>query len=282
MKKFLLILLMACVNWVPPLALSQDQQRDIASLPWQLGPVVAKIGEMATINVPAGYMFLDAENTKIFDRINGNPPAEGFYTVMPESGGWFGQFYFEETGYVKDDETLDPDNLLSSLKSGDKASNEERVKLGMGKLYTDGWAVVPHYDEQSKHLEYGVRLRDENGQLNQNYTIRLLGRSGVMNALLVGDIESLDSDLRDFRTVVANYQFVPDQTYSAYQPGDKVAEYGLAALVLGGAAAVATKKGFWAILAGFIASAWKFIIALGVAALAGIAKLFGKKNSQGE
>lgn len=279
MRNILLILLAAYLSNVSTSAFSQDQQTDIASLPWQRGPVVAKIGEMATINVPAGYMFLDAENTKIFDRINGNPPVEGFHTVMPETGAWFGQFYFDETGYVKDDEKLDPDDLLSSLKSSDKAGNEERVRLGMGKLYTDGWAVVPHYDEDSKHLEYGIRLRDEDGNLLQNYKIRLLGRSGVMNALLVGDIESLDSDLRDFRTVIANYQFIPDQTYSAYQPGDKVAEYGLAALVLGGAAAVASKKGFWAVLAGFIASAWKFIIALGVAALAGIAKLFGKKNS---
>jgi uncharacterized membrane-anchored protein len=223
-------------------------------------------------------MFLDAENTKIFDRINGNPPVEGFYTIMPESGGWFGQFYFEETGYIKDDEEIDPDNLLSSLKSSDKAGNEERERLGMGKLYTDGWVVVPHYDEVSKHLEYGVRLRDEQGGLNQNYKIRLLGRSGVMTALLVGNVESLDSDLREFRTIIDNYSFVPSEAYSAYQPGDKVAEYGLAALVLGGAAAVASKKGFWAVLAGFIASAWKFLLALGVAALAGIGKLFGRNK----
>ena len=271
--------LVALILTLFPIALF-SQDNELLSLPWQRGPVTATIGDKATVNIPPGYMFLDAENTKIFDRMNGNPPDEGFYTIMPESGGWFGQFYFEEAGYIKDDEEIDPDNLLSSIKSADKAGNEERERLGMGKLYTDGWAVVPHYDEVSKRLEYGLRLRSEQGGLSQNYKIRLLGRSGVMTALLVGNVESLDSDLREFRTIIDNYSFVPSQAYSAYQPGDKVAEYGLAALVLGGAAAVASKKGFWAVLAGLIASAWKVLLALGAAALVGIAKLFGRNKDK--
>ncbi len=53
-----------------------------------------------------------------------------------------------------------------------------------------------------------------------------------------------------------------------------MAAYGLAALVLGGAAAVATKKGFWAVLGGFFAAGWKFIIAAFVALGAGIGKIF--------
>lgn len=273
---------MAVVITLPTLAFPQEPQNEIANLPWQRGPVVAKIGDLATVNVPEGYMFLDPENTKKFLVLTGNLPQDDQYTIMPEQGGWFSQFSFSPDGYVKDDETIDADDLLSTLKSSDKAANEEREKLGLSKLYTDGWAVVPHYDEISNHLEYGIRVRDQEGNLYQNYRIRLLGRSGVMTALLTGDISTLESDLQSFRGIIANYEYVPEQAYAAYREGDKVAEYGLAALVLGGAAAVATKKGFWAVLAGFIASTWKFIAALGVAALAGIAKFFGRKNSQGE
>jgi len=46
----------------------------------------------------------------------------------------------------------------------------------------------------------------------------------------------------------------------------------------GGAAAVATKKGFWALIGGFLAAAWKFVAAAVVALLAGIGKMFKKKT----
>ena len=54
---------------------------------------------------------------------------------------------------------------------------------------------------------------------------------------------------------------------------------GCVPLVLGGAAAVATKKGLWGIIGGFLAATWKFLIAGAVALLAGVGKLFGRKES---
>jgi uncharacterized membrane-anchored protein len=57
-----------------------------------------------------------------------------------------------------------------------------------------------------------------------------------------------------------------------------VAEFGLAALVLGGAAAVATKKGFWAVIGGFLAAFWKLLAGLAVAAVAALGGLFKKKQ----
>ena len=62
--------------------------------------------------------------------------------------------------------------------------------------------------------------------------------------------------------------------------GDKVAAIGLGALVLGGAAAVATKKGLWGIIGGFLAATWKFLIAGAVALFAGAGKLFGRKKKK--
>jgi uncharacterized membrane-anchored protein len=48
--------------------------------------------------------------------------------------------------------------------------------------------------------------------------------------------------------------------------------------VLGGAAAIATKKGFWAVLGGFLAAGWKFIAAGAVALSAGLRRFFGRKS----
>jgi uncharacterized membrane-anchored protein len=58
------------------------------------------------------------------------------------------------------------------------------------------------------------------------------------------------------------------ERYAEFKQSDRVAEFGLAALIAGGAAALATKKGFWAIIAGFLAAAWKFVAAAVIGVLA--------------
>ena len=78
--------------------------------------------------------------------------------------------------------------------------------------------------------------------------------------------------------MLTGFQYLPGETYADVQEGDKIAEYGLAALIAGGAAAVATKKGFWAVLAGFFATAWKFIAAAVVGLGAWFKSLFKKKE----
>ena len=54
----------------------------------------------------------------------------------------------------------------------------ERRRLNLPLLRIDGWAVAPHYDIETRRLEWGTRLLDEQNEVTVNYTIRLLGRSG--------------------------------------------------------------------------------------------------------
>jgi hypothetical protein len=91
---------------------------------------------------------------------------------------------------------------------------------------------------------HGWCLRGEDNTLVVNYAIRLLRRRGVRHAVLVTDPARLTADVAEFKTALAGYTFVTGERYSEFRAGDRVAEYGLAALVLGGAAAVATKGGF--------------------------------------
>lgn len=257
---------------------NQNAGEEFRKLAWQSGPSVGQIASKATINIPSGYMFLDEKNTSRFLELSGNPPRDGHYLLAPQSGKWWSVFSFSPSGYVKDDEKIDADALLKSLRDGDAAGNEERKRLGMKAIYTDGWAVNPHYDEQTKRLEWGVRLKTDGGQLVTNYTARLLGRTGVMSAVLVSGVDTLPSDTQEFKTSLQQFSFDSGEKYAEFKPGDKVAEYGLAALIVGGAAAVATKKGFWAVIAGFFAAFWKILAAVAVAALAGIGKLFKSKK----
>jgi len=51
---------------------------------------------------------------------------------------------------------------------------------------------------------------------------------------------------------LAGYRFNSGDTYSEFKSGDKVATYGLAALIVGGGAAVAAKSGLLKFLGKFI------------------------------
>ena len=221
----------------------EELRRKMASLAWQRGPTEGRIGGLATIKVPEGQLFLDSANTRRFLELNDNPPRDNRYALVANDLSWFAVFFFEETGYVKDDEKLDPDKLLKALQNADGASNVERKRLGMGTLYTDGWHVMPHYDPATRRLEWGARLRTDSGQYVVNYSIRLLSRRGVMHVVLVSGPDELNHDINVFKTSLASYNFVPGERYSEFRSGDRVAEFGLAALVLGGAAAVAVKSG---------------------------------------
>jgi uncharacterized membrane-anchored protein len=250
--------------------------QELQKLSWQRGPGEGAIGGKAKIQIPNGFSFLDERNTRRFLELMGNPPRDGHYLIAPANLDWFAVFSFDPVGYVKDDEKIDAAELLDSLKKGDAPGNEERKRLGMAPIYTDGWHVPPHYDSGNKRLEWGMRLRDEKGGLHVNYTSRLLGRSGVMSAVLVSSPQTLNDDMKEFNSALAGYRFVAGEQYAEFKQGDRIAEYGLAALVVGGAAAAAAKAGLfkslgkflWVIIGGGLMGGWALL-----------KKLFGRKET---
>jgi uncharacterized membrane-anchored protein len=76
--------------------------------------------------------------------------------------------------------------------------------------------------------------------------------------------------------VLANYSFQTGQSYAEYRPGDKVAKYGLAALVVGGAAVGAAKLGLFTSLILLFKKGFKLVIVAVVAIIASLKKLLGK------
>lgn len=259
-------------------AQTADQQQlgqQLRALGWQRGPSVAQIGTRASIQIPAGYVFLNDSDTSKFLRLLGNPPKPGHYAFAPETLDWFAVFSFSESGYVKDDEKIDGDALLKTLKDSDGPANEERRRLGMETITTEGWLVPPHYDLATKRLEWGTRLRSGGGEQVINYTSRMLGRTGVMAATLVSSPEKVGADMDVFRRDLNGFKFNPGQTYAEYRSGDKVAEYGLGALIVGGAAAAAAKTGILKSLFKFI---WVGVIAAGAAIGAVWKKITGRRS----
>ena len=251
--------------------------QELQKLAWLRGPGEGNVAAKAKIRIPDGYSFLGERDTRRFLELMGNPPRDGHYMIAPTNLDWFAVFSFDPVGYVKDDEKIDADALLDSLKKGDGPGNDERKRLGMEPIYTDGWHVPPHYDAGTRRLEWGMRLRDEKGGMHVNYTSRLLGRTGVMSAVLVSSPGTLNEDMKAFNGALAGYQFNAGEQYAEFKSGDKIAEYGLAALVVGGAAAAAAKAGLFKSLGKFL---WVIFGGMAMGGWALLKKFFGKKETK--
>lgn len=256
-----------------------EENDPFSELDWQVGPRTSDIAAKASLKLADDtFAFLDEANSKKFLELTGNIPESGNFTLLSVKDDWFALFTFDPSGYVKDDEKVDPDTLLKQLKSGDEAANEERKRLNIPQMYTEGWRVPPHYDPETKQLEWGLKARGDDGHEISNYTIRILGRTGVMSATLVSNPETLDTDVKNFKAVLKGFDFNSGERYSEFKEGDRLAEYGLAALVAGGLAVAASKKGVWAAIASFAAATWKFLAAGFIGLLAWIRSRFTKKN----
>lgn len=245
--------------------------QQLAELNWLMPGSLGRVADKAEFKTNDTYTFLGSADTDKFLVLNGNPPQGNAYTVAPVKGSWFGVLNFAAEGYVKDDEKIDADELLNGLKEQNALSNEERRKQNYPTMVLEGWHFPPRYDTLNKRLEWATKFRNEQDQsVTVNVSTRILGRSGYTSAILVTDPNTLDQDLLDFKNALKNFQYVGGEKYSEWKEGDKIAAYGLGALVLGGAAAAAASKGGFkviglAILAG-LAAVW-----------AGIKRFFGRK-----
>lgn len=110
-------------------------------------------------------------------------------------------------------------------------------------------------------------MGESGGASNINRIVKILGRRGVMTATLVVSPEELADGMSNADELLASYQYLPGNKYAEYIPdSDKLAEYGLTALVVGGAGAAAVKSGL-------LAKIWK-PIALGLLAVGAAIKRF--------
>jgi len=268
-------------------ALAADQA---PSFNWKTGKI--EIGDnIASMNLPGNFRYLDPKQSKtVIEDLWDNPKgsADGVLgmifpsTMDPVSDeSWGIVITYEDSGFVKDDDAdnIDYEELLATMQKDIKESNPEREKAGYPSLELVGWATQPHYDKASHKLFWAKELKFGNNSENTlNYNFRILGRKGVLVLNAVSGMKQLKDIESKSAPLLASVNFSDGNRYAEYVPGkDKIAEFGIAALIAGGAAAAA-KTGLLKSLWIGILAAKKFII-VGLIAAAGFVKrfFFGKK-----
>ena len=269
------------LSGLPPEQLAMLQK--YAAIPWQSGPTVGEIGDMAQIEVPEGYMFTGASGAQDLLELYGNPRDPGMLAAIvseDEDSDWTLIFQFDEIGYVDDSDrdSIDAGALMSAFRASIEPGNQQRRQLGLEEMSSMDWQEKPFYDGQTNNLTWALKVNFPSGS-TINYDIRLLGRRGVMEATLLADPETYAQQVPEVKQVLANFSFTDGNKYSQWTKGDKVAAVGLTGLIAGGGMVAAAKTGLLAKIGLLFAKGGKAII-IGVIVFFGaiasfIKRLFG-------
>jgi uncharacterized membrane-anchored protein len=266
----------------PAPAEESDEANFFKSMSWTMPGEKATIGDLAELAVPEGTRFTGPDGTrKLLEAFHNPTDGSELGLLTTDELDWYIIFDFADIGYVKDadKEKLDADEMLESLRAGNRASNEERQKRGWPTITLTGWHTPPFYNKETNNLEWCIKGASQGHDI-VNYNTRILGRGGVMSANLLVAPDKLDATLPSIKAILQGFSYREGQKYSEWKSGDKIAKYGLSALVVGGAVGVAAKLGLLGKLAASLGKLWKVIILGLLGALAALKQLlFGKKQT---
>jgi uncharacterized membrane-anchored protein len=251
---------------------------------YQTGEVVLP-NKVATLHLGGSYRYLAPTETERLLVAWGNEPGNDTQgAIIPtevdpmSETGWAVILTYINDGHVDDSDAadIDYDDLLSDMKAGTEEANEARKQAGYEPVRLIGWAEQPHYDAAAKKLYWAKELQFGTSAHTLNYDVRVLGREGVLSMNAVATMDQLGQIRSDMKPLLGIAEFNQGHRYAEYNAStDRLAEYGLGALIAGG---VAAKLGLFGKLAALLVAFKKFIF-IGLVALGGLAaKLFGRKK----
>ncbi|PHN18472.1 DUF2167 domain-containing protein [Pseudomonas sp. ICMP 460] len=266
---------------------AETAEHFLGSLKQKTGLITLPSG-IATLKLNDEFYYLDpADTERLLTDGWGNPP--GFKTlgmIVPKAvsplseRGWGVIVSYNADGHVSDEDAakIDYAEMLKQMQEEDVEDNKQRQKQGYAGLHLLGWAEPPHYDDSTHKMYWARELKaDDANQNTLNYSIRVLGREGVLELNAVAAMADLPVIKQELPKVLAFTNFTDGNLYTDFNPStDKLATYGLAALVAGG---IAAKAGLFAKIGLFLLAAKKFLVIGVVALLAMIRKLFNRNKA---
>jgi len=256
-------------------------------LKYQQGQIALGDG-VATVNLNEAFRYVDPAGTEtLLNGIWGNPPSsqKSLGMIVPadfnpfSDQAWCVVMRYQQDGYVKDNdaEKINYTKLLKQMQDGMRKANAQRVKDGYPSIELIGWATPPRYDQQTHKFYWAKELNfgDSKGEHTLNYNLRILGRRGILELNAVSGMSRFAEIEKATPQILSMVDFNPGNRYADYTAGsDKVAAYGLAALVAGG---IAAKAGLFKGLFIALLAMKKFVIIGAIAVIAFVKKLFGRK-----
>ena len=262
-------------------------------------PIPGRTGDVAlppahaTLRVPAGYRFVDAEGARhmlvdywdnpedVAKGVLGMLVSEDCKGFVDVETAYF--FEYHDVGYVpdKDAASLDFAKVLREMQREAKA---DRSRPAPFRAELVGWAIPPRYDAERKVLSWGRHLSfgDPSGETKDvlNFDMRILGRRGILNVNAVADLDAADEVSAAREGIVGAVTFDPGYAYADFDPAtDGKSDWSLGALVAGGV--LAAKTGLLAKIGLLLLKAWKLVLVAAVAIGALFRRIAGRGKRDG-
>lgn len=246
-------------------------------------------GKIASLNLPTTFRYLPPDDAdRVLVTAWGNPPGtKTLGMIFPadvspvQKDGWGVVVTYDKDGHVPDDDadSIKYDELLKTMQESTQSNNEERKKQGYPEMKLVGWAEQPTYDKQTHKLYWAKEIGfNGTGENTLNYNVRVLGREGVLVLNAVAGMNQIAEVKQQMQGVNQFTEFTPGNRYADFDSKtDKVAEYGIAALVAGG---IAAKLGLFGKLIAVLI-AFKKVLLVAIAAVgSSVYKFFKRRKAQ--
>ncbi|MGH8026849.1 MAG: DUF2167 domain-containing protein [Pseudoxanthomonas sp.] len=261
----------------------------VASLHFKDGEIAVPEAKAHFRLTPAFHYLEKADARRVLEELWGNPADESVLgLIVPaaptllDDKSWAVVVTYSDDGYVSDEDAakIDYQKMLKELQQGTKDENAARKEAGYGSVDLLGWAVAPRYDAASKKMYWAKELKFDEAEGNTlNYDIRVLGRNGYLSLNAISGMSELGLVQTGMQQLLPMAEFDTGARYADYDAStDKVAAYGVAALIGGGLAA---KAGLFAKLGLILAKFWKLGLIAFVSLGALIKKTFSGKREKG-
>jgi len=216
-----------------------------SSYTYGTGAIILADG-VATLAVPEGFKFLDADQSRsVIVDVWENPPAvaeDVLGMIFPADAGVLDHSFafvveYDPMGYVSDEDAddINYEEMMADLQKDDAEANEQRKAAGYGTLHLIGWAAQPFYDKDRKVLHWAKELQAEEADGNTlNYNVRVLGRQGVLILNAVAAMDDLATVQENIPAVLDMAKFNEGHTYAEFDSNvDEVAAWTVGGLVAG-------------------------------------------------
>jgi uncharacterized membrane-anchored protein len=245
---------------------SQSAEDQVKSLHWIRSGTLDLAASSSKVSLPVGFVGIEGQDARTFEKLTQahvNDETEGFLVNKNDDEVVFQYF---KSGFVTIDDwkDLDPKALIQEIRDNTEADNQSRRDKGMPELHVTGWLQEPSFDRATKTVFWAINARSSDGSGVVNSIALRLGRGGYEKVIWIVDPTNFRATGGVLDAMLRAHSFDPGQRYEDHAEGDKLAGYGIAALVGAVAGAKLAKIGAFAVILLFVKKIWF----LGFAAIA--------------
>jgi uncharacterized membrane-anchored protein len=230
-----------------PTMTDDDRAEAIGKLPWsRMGTYNLPLSG-STLALPQGYVATFGTDAQHAYKLLGNPAERSGMEALVIGGKDADQIMIFEsfqTGYVTLDDwsQVDPAALLAEIDRNTERENQERRQQGVPELHVKGWLQPPTLDRNTATTYWTIAAEETTGTSVNSVALRL-GRNGFEKLTWITLKDKYLATGNRLDEMLRAQSFGPGTAYADHVSTDKMAEYGIAALVATVLGAKAVKAG---------------------------------------